>query len=125
MDCDIDFDGVLSDGVVPDGVVSDGVVSDGIVSDGDVDVSDGVDVVEPVRRTSEKSELLLKGASVATSSVEEPSSFQEAINSQNKAKWEPAMESEMRSLKSRNDVWELVNNCQRIGKSWVANGCLK
>ncbi len=145
MDCDVDSDGDVdvsdgsADGVVSDGsadgVVSDGsadgVVSDGVVdvsdvvSDGVVDVSNGVDVFEPVCRTSQRvrkrPNYYLEGASVATSSVEEPSSFQEAVNSQNKAKWELAMESEMRSLKN-NDVWELVKlpeNRKVVGSKWV------
>ena len=144
FDCDVDSGGDVSDGDVADCDVSDGVdVSDGDAADGvdvsdgdaaDGDVSDGVDVSEPVLRTlqrvRQRPNYYLEGASIATSSIEEPSSVQEAVNSPNKAKWEQAMESEMRSLKE-NDVWELVNlpeNRKVVGSKWVfkvkVHGCV-
>ena len=61
------------------------------------------------------------GASVASQDAEEPRTFQEALSSPSKAKWEKAMEVEMESLHN-NDVWELVDlpvGRKAVGSKWV------
>jgi len=53
--------------------------------------------------------------------LEEPTSFQEAIDSPNHKEWMEAMRDEMDSM-ARNKVWELVDlppRCKSIGNKWV------
>jgi len=53
--------------------------------------------------------------------VEEPTSYQEAIDSPNHKEWMIAMKDEMDSM-ARNKVWNLVDlspQCKSIGNKWV------
>ena len=72
------------------------------------------------RRVRQRPDYFVEGVSVA-SSEEEPRSFREAISSPSKAKWERAMEVEMKSLQD-NNVWELVKlpeGRKCVGSKWV------
>ena len=81
--------------------------------------------VEPVPRRSERArrrpEYYAEGASIAADGIEEPTSYQGAVASPNRSKWEEAMQAEMRSLES-NNVWELVElpeDRKVVGSKWV------
>ena len=111
----------MSDGDVSDGAVSDGDMSDGGVFDGGVEpvVEREGSEAEPRKsqRVRRRPNYYSEGASAAMTIVEEPSSFEEAVKSPNKARWKQAMEAEMRSLKD-NDVWELV----KLPENWKVVG---
>ena len=89
------------------------------------DVANQQGDTEPVPRRSERvrhrPDYYAEGAFIAADGIEEPTSYQEAVASPNKSKWEEAMQAEMGSLQ-HNDVWELVElpeDCKVVGSKWV------
>lgn len=105
-------------------------VDDSSHIEGEEDV-DGGDVAgqqvdtQPVPRRSERvrhrPDYYAEGAFITAVGEEEPTSYQEAVASPNKSKWEEAMQAEMRSLE-RNNVWELVElpeDRKVVGSKWV------
>ena len=82
-------------------------------------------VEEPVTRRSgrirQKPDYYVERVSITKHGLEEPTSVKEALASQQKAKWEEAMEAEMCSLQD-NNVWELVElpkDRKPVGSKWV------
>ena len=72
-----------------------------------------VDQIEP--------DYYVESVSCTKHCLDEPTTFEEALNSQQKRKWENAMTAEMHSLLD-NDVWELVElpkHCKPVGSKWV------
>ena len=59
---------------------------------------------ERVRR---RPDYYIEGTSVASQYLDEPCTFEEALSSPSRAKWEKAMETEMESLHN-NHIWDLV-----------------
>ena len=85
----------------------------------------GRSVEEPVIRRSsrirQRPDYYVESVSYAKDSLDEPTTFEEALNSQQKRKWEDAMAAEMHSLMD-NEVWELVElpkDRKPVGSKWV------
>ena len=91
----------------------------------DVDkAADGVTDQPAVRRSARarvRPEYYTEHITVSEESSEEPCSFEEAVTSPCKVKWEKAMEEEIKSLDD-NNVWELVEppaGRKIVGSKWV------
>ena len=92
-------------------------------SDGGGSVDESPTVMELRRSQRERCrpQYFSEGVSIAAGAVDEPSTFEEAVSSANKAKWEKAVEAEMRSL-DNNHVWDLVQlpeGRKLVGSKWV------
>ena len=92
---------------------------------------------QPAPRRSERARFrpnyYAEGAFVSADGTDDPQSYQEAMASPNKSKWEEAMKAEMRSFE-HDDVWELVElpkDGKAVGSKWVfkvkvnGDGCVE